>query len=82
LMEKDSYPRFIKSELYQQMLERVPKVWIRTWSADHDIIIKYSMYNVQDYSVLYKSAVLLVICYIRGLAFNSHVENTCMTASF
>ena len=26
LMEKDSYPRFIKSELYQQILERVPKV--------------------------------------------------------
>lgn len=26
LMEKDSYPRFIKSELYQQILESVPNV--------------------------------------------------------
>ena len=33
--------------------------------------IKYIMYNVQDYSVLYG--------YMRELAFYSHVENTCMT---
>ena len=41
--------------------------------------IEYIMYNVQDYSFIYKKH-----CspgYMRGLAFYSHVENTCMTAS-
>lgn len=46
LMEKDSYPRFINSELYQHILESVPKVWIRIWSADHDITIKCIMFKI------------------------------------
>jgi len=26
-MEKDSYPRFIESELYEQLLESAPSLW-------------------------------------------------------
>ena len=42
--------------------------------------IKYIMLNVQDYSCLYNNAVRSVI--FEGLALYSHVERTCMTASF
>jgi len=41
--------------------------------------IKYMMLNVQDYSFLYNNAVRSII--FEGLAFYSHVESTCMTAS-
>jgi hypothetical protein len=42
--------------------------------------ILYIMYNVQDYSFLYRQRCLSG--YTWGLAFYSHVESTCMTASF
>jgi hypothetical protein len=42
--------------------------------------IKYIMYNVQDYSVLYNNAVRQALNV--WVAFYSNMESTCITASF